>query len=211
MSKRLAKDKVAASSASTSQPTLHPEEQGTTQLPAAQHERQLDSDYDDAPEQSSQRTLRAQVQALAQNQSETDSTLRQILQRITDLAGSTRAETTPLSNIMRTTIERDTPMSVADSQDTGHRYSKKLPDPTPLSDGKDPEFLSWKLQIQGKFRCNADHFSDEEDQMIYLFNRTSGDAQKHLQPRFDDNSQTCFVLAKEMLAYLARIYVNLNY
>jgi hypothetical protein len=90
------------------------------------------------------------------------------------------------------------------------RYSKKLPDPVPLSDGRDPTFLSWKLQIQGKFRGNADYFQDEEDKMFYLFNRTTGDAQKHLQPRYDEDSQTRFTSAKEMLTYLASIYVNPN-
>jgi hypothetical protein len=102
------------------------------------------------------------------------------------------------------------PDSTATNQAPSQRYSKKLPDPVSLSDGKDPTFISWKLQIQGKFRSNADHYKDEEDKMFYLFNRTSGDAQKHLQPRYDEDSQTCFVSAKEMLDYLASIYVNPN-
>ncbi len=46
--------------------------------------------------------------------------------------------------------------------------------------------------------------------MLYLFNRTSGDAQKHLQPRYDEDSQIRFVSTKEMLDYLASIYVNPN-
>src|SRR5438045_9036368 len=46
--------------------------------------------------------------------------------------------------------------------------------------------------------------------MFYLFNRTTGDAQKHLQPRYDDNSQTRFVSATEMVQHLATIYVNPN-
>ncbi|PMD26102.1 hypothetical protein NA56DRAFT_336499 [Hyaloscypha hepaticicola] len=46
--------------------------------------------------------------------------------------------------------------------------------------------------------------------MLYLFNRTSGDTQKHLQPRYDEDSQTRFIIAKEMLDYLASIYINPN-
>jgi hypothetical protein len=46
--------------------------------------------------------------------------------------------------------------------------------------------------------------------MFYLFNRTAGDAQKHLQPRYDDDSQTRFVSATEMLELLASIFVNPN-
>jgi hypothetical protein len=36
--------------------------------------------------------------------------------------------------------------------------------------------------MQGKLQVNADHFEDEEAKMLYVFNCTSGDAQKHLQP-----------------------------
>ena len=109
------------------------------------------------------------------------------------------------------TIERDTPDSTILSLDANPRhYSKKLPDPPPLSDGSDPTFASWKIQVQGKFRVNADHFPDEEAKMFYLFNRTTGDAQKHLQPRYDDDAQTRFVSAKEMLELLATIFVNPN-
>lgn len=46
--------------------------------------------------------------------------------------------------------------------------------------------------------------------MFYLFGRTTGDAQRHLQPRYNDDSQTRFVSAKEMIQHLASIYVNPN-
>ena len=46
--------------------------------------------------------------------------------------------------------------------------------------------------------------------MLYLFNRTSGDVQKHLEPRYDEDSQTRFISVKEILNYLASIYVNPN-
>jgi len=46
--------------------------------------------------------------------------------------------------------------------------------------------------------------------MLYMFNRTSSDVQKHLQPRYDEDSQTRFVSAKEILDYMASIYVNPN-
>ncbi len=207
-STRHTKGKAAASSSKDN--PIPPNNQGTEQTPAVLPERQLESDYDDAPEDSS-RTLHSQVQTLARNQSETDLMLRQILQRITELHESARSESNPRLTSVRPTVERDTPLSAAYSQDTSHRHSKKLPDPTPLSDGKDPTFLSWKLQIQGKYRSNADYFPDEEDKMLYLFNRTSGDAQRHLQPRYDEDSQIRFVSAREMLDYLAGIYVNPNH
>jgi Zinc knuckle len=204
------KGKAAASSKSTH---LTLEEEGTPQDLAAELERQPESDYDDAPEEASSRTLNAQVQELARNQSATETILQSILQRITELSGAVRDSPSarlPTASFPpgppRPTIERDTPFSTGSAT-----YSKKLPDPTPLSDGKDPTFLSWKIQIQGKFRSNADHYPHEEDKMLYLFNRTSGDAQKHLQPRYDEDSQTRFTSAKDMLEYLASIYVNPNH
>ena len=60
--------------------------------------------------------------------------------------------------------------------------SAKIPDPPILTDGKDPTFKSWKLQIQGKLQVNADHFPTNEAQMAYVFSQTGGDAQGHLWP-----------------------------
>jgi hypothetical protein len=57
---------------------------------------------------------------------------------------------------------------------------------------------------------NADYYEDEEAKMLYLFNRTTRDAQKHLRPRYDDESLVRFTSAQEMIQHLAAIYVNLN-
>jgi Zinc knuckle len=89
-------------------------------------------------------------------------------------------------------------------------YTKKLPDPVPLSDGTDPAFESWRIQIKGKLRANADYFPTEEDRMFYTFNRTTGDAQKHLLSRFDEGSPLRFISATEMIQHLASIYINPN-
>jgi hypothetical protein len=84
--------------------------------------------------------------------------------------------------------------------------SAKIPDPPLLTDGKDPTFESWKLQIRGKLRANADHFPTGEACMIYVFSRTGGDAQEHLSPRYDEGSGDPFLSSKEMIDYLASIY-----
>ena len=47
--------------------------------------------------------------------------------------------------------------------------SAKIPDPPILTDGKDPTFESWRLQIRGKLRVNADHFPTDEARMTYVF------------------------------------------
>ena len=46
--------------------------------------------------------------------------------------------------------------------------------------------------------------------MEYLFSRTLGNAQRHLLPRFDEDSPIRFVSFREMLQYPASIYVNPN-
>jgi len=108
-------------------------------------------------------------------------------------------------------IERDTPATTTSTaSERSDKYSKKRPDPPVFTDGADPTFESWKIQMQAKLRANADHFPTEEDKMEYLFSRTGGDAQKHLLPRFDEDSPFRFTSFREMLGHLASIYVNPN-
>ena len=64
--------------------------------------------------------------------------------------------------------------------------------------------------MQGKFRVNADYYEDEEAKMLYFFNRTTSDANKHLQPRYDDESPVRFTCVQEMFKHLESIYVNPN-
>src|SRR5436190_20002147 len=84
--------------------------------------------------------------------------------------------------------------------------SAKIPDPPILTDGKDPTFESWKLQIQGKLRVNADHFPTNEARMAYVFSQTGGDAQGHLRPRYDEDSEDLFLTDQEMISHLTSIY-----
>jgi hypothetical protein len=87
--------------------------------------------------------------------------------------------------------------------------SMKIPDPEPLSDGMTPTFENWKVQIEGKFSVNADHFATEQAKMIYLFGRTTSDAQAHLQPRFSNaDAGDQFTSAQDMIDHLATIYVD---
>jgi Zinc knuckle len=84
--------------------------------------------------------------------------------------------------------------------------SAKIPDPPPLTDGKDPTFESWKIQMKGKLKVNADHYPTDDAKMTYVFSRTGGDAQEHLQPRYDDDSKDLYRSDKEMIDHLASIY-----
>jgi hypothetical protein len=83
--------------------------------------------------------------------------------------------------------------------------SAKHPDPTPLKNNTDPKFEHWKLEMEGKFKRNADHFKTEDDKMIYVYGRTEGEAREHLTPRYTDRS---FETAQAMIDYLATIYVD---
>jgi hypothetical protein len=84
--------------------------------------------------------------------------------------------------------------------------STKLPDPPVLTDGKEPTFESWKLQVQGKLHVNSDHFATIYARKTYVFSRTGGDAQKHLLPRVISDSLEPFQDDEEMLEYLTSIY-----
>jgi len=165
----------------------------------------LESDDNDVLDNADVAQLREQIRTLTQARLDDQETLRQVLEQLATLAAAQAAQ---LNTHLVRSVERDD--TSTGSQDGTPKYSKKFPDPDPLSDGADPTFESWKLQMQGKFRVNADHFEDEEAKMLYLFNRTSGNAQKHLQPRYDDKSQVRFTCVREMIEHLEAIYVNPN-
>jgi len=44
--------------------------------------------------------------------------------------------------------------------------------------------------------------------MYYVYGQTTGDAQKHLLPRYDPNSTNPYSNFEDMLAYLASIYAD---
>src|SRR5258706_283615 len=141
---------------------------------------------------------------LQENQNATASVLQLILERLQNLEGN--------QSPLRTVEQERRSTGVSDNSlfHDKSRGSRKKPDPERLDDGVDPTFLSWKLEIQGKLRVNADHYNGEEDQMLYVFGRTKGDARKHLLPRYDEDSPARFKSVKEMIAHLASIYVNPN-
>ena len=87
-----------------------------------------------------------------------------------------------------------------------HSKSAKIPDPPLLTDGTEPTFESWKLQKKGKQCVNSDYFPSSDARMAYVFSRTGGDAQKHLLPRYADDSRETFLSEQEMLEHLPSIY-----
>jgi hypothetical protein len=86
------------------------------------------------------------------------------------------------------------------------RLSAKAPDPEKLTDGVNPTFNTWALEMRDKFEANEDHFVKESVRKGYVYNRTDGDAKKFLTPRYKVTAKDPFTSAQEMLAYLAVIF-----
>ena len=82
-------------------PTVASDAQDDNPQDLAAPERQQESDYNDAPEDSSQQTLRDQVRMLTRNQSRTETVLEQLLTRITEISNTVR--TNPRSQDRRPT------------------------------------------------------------------------------------------------------------
>jgi hypothetical protein len=154
------------------------------------------------------------------NQQATIESQRAEIERLNQLLGQAQSRPAPVdpqvvparSTSTNQTIETlvETLVRTLDRANTpggsGTTKSAKIPDPPVLTDGKEPTFESWKLQIRGKLRTNADHFQSKEAKMTYVFSRTGGDAQKHLQPRYDEDSQDPYHSVKDMLDHLTAIF-----
>ena len=106
-----------------------------------------------------------------------------------------------LADVLEALASRITRESTPSSSKTA-----KLPDPPILTNGTDPTFESWKLQIEGKLRVNADHFSTTDARMAYVFSRTGGDAEKHLRPRYSKDSDDPFLSEEDMVDHLTSVF-----
>jgi len=140
-------------------------------------------------------------------QTQADERFNQLMEAIAALASSP-ANTQP-TETPRTSVP---PRPSQDPSEVGGRYkfSKSIPNPTPLEDGTNPTFEVWAVAMHTKFTVNADHFESEFAKMGYLFDRTQGKAQKHLLPRFKPDATHPYHDTKEMMDHLTRIYTNPN-
>jgi hypothetical protein len=115
------------------------------------------------------------------------------------------APSTPGSERLADVLEAIAQRLTRDDTPATMKKSAKIPDPPLLTDGKDPTFDNWKIQITGKLDVNADHFATEQARMTYVFSRTGGDAQNHLKPRVSSQINP-FKTADDMIQHLASIY-----
>jgi hypothetical protein len=81
----------------------------------------------------------------------------------------------------------------------------RLEDPDKFSGKKDdlPDFETWKSNIDSKLRVDSRSFDNENHKIIYVYSRTSGDAQGHIRDRVDNDH---FNTAKEVLQALEAVY-----
>ena len=103
--------------------------------------------------------------------------------------------------------------SVARSQITDGNYGSrayKTRDVQTLSDGTDPTYEAWSIQLDGKFL--EPHFLDCEERvrMHYVFSVTSGTAQNHLRTRMLRTGSNPFKSVNEMIEVLETAFVNPN-
>jgi hypothetical protein len=117
------------------------------------------------------------------------------------LADRSSRDSSPSNSGLITVLE-----ALARRLDWTPQRSAKVADPPILTNGTDPTFDNWKLQLRDKLEVNADHFPTIRVRMAYVFGRTGGDAQTHLRPRYAEESAHAFESDDEMVAHLASIY-----
>ena len=78
-----------------------------------------------------------------------------------------------------------------------------------LSDGQDPTFEAWRLQILARFRDDPGWYNSEECKLDYILRRTKGDAQIHVIAGMkDEQLPGFFETAEDALATLRQALVN---
>jgi hypothetical protein len=99
----------------------------------------------------------------------------------------------PLIN--RETSFRDGPMRGTDAQE--------------LSDGLDPTFAAWKLQVSARFEDDPGWYNSERRKLDYLLRRTRGEAQVHMLAGMKDRELPGFFYThEEALASLEQALTN---
>lgn len=86
------------------------------------------------------------------------------------------------------------------------KRSPKHDDPAKLDDGTDPTYTAWRSLLRGKLRANADWWPAEQDRIDYVFSCTKGEAQRHLEPRIDEESRDPWQSVDEILQHLDTIF-----
>ncbi|KAF3393346.1 hypothetical protein DPV78_009734 [Talaromyces pinophilus] len=90
------------------------------------------------------------------------------------------------------------------------KKSTKLPDGKRFSDGSDPKFASWLIDIENKLESNANHYPTPLARMQYVKSICEGEAADHLVPRFQKDSPEQYQNADDIIEHLKTIYHDAN-
>ena len=110
-------------------------------------------------------------------------------------------------------IDRDTAISSVETlaaQRTGSRDGPiRGTDAQELSDGADPTFEAWRLQVLARFRDDPGWYNSEERKLDYMLRRTKGNAQVHMLAGMQDEQfPGFFETAQDALRALRQALVN---
>ncbi|EED18927.1 retrotransposon polyprotein, putative [Talaromyces stipitatus ATCC 10500] len=90
------------------------------------------------------------------------------------------------------------------------KKSPKIPDGKKLSDGKDPRYESWKIDVRAKLKANKDQYDTPEARRAYVKSMCEGEAAEHLLARLRDDAPDPFIDADDMIEHLDTIYLDAN-
>lgn len=88
--------------------------------------------------------------------------------------------------------------------------STKLPDGQLLSDGIDPKYESWEIDVENKLEANADHYPTAQARLAYVKSMCKGEAANHLLPRFRKDSPQRYQDVSDIFEHLRTIYIDEN-
>ena len=116
-----------------------------------------------------------------------------------------------LFHLLKQTLNSNQSQGRASTAATDRKRSHKLADPRELNKrGQEPLYEHWRTQMEGKYQTNSDYFDTEQDKINYVYNRTLGDALKHLTLRMKPTAINKWQSAKEMIDHLALWFTDPN-
>jgi len=107
--------------------------------------------------------------------------------------------------------ERMASVPVSEGSRASYNYKPKAKDPPRFDNNEGAiKYPAWKDQMLDKYEVDSEMFPTERAAMLYLFNRTEGDAQDHLHPRYtrDKGNTDPYLIVEDMWATLDSIYTN---
>jgi cell division protein FtsL len=94
--------------------------------------------------------------------------------------------------------------------DRPSKSTKLLPKGAKLSDGIDPTFDSWLIDMRHSLSTNKDHYDTSETRMALVKRMCEGRAARHLLPRMREDSPNPFFDVEDMFDHLKTLFQDVN-